>query len=181
MLGEAFASVLGAAQEGAGWAFERLYRDLAPAVAGFARMRGASDAEGLVNEVFLGVFRGLTQFSGDEDAFRSWVFTITHRRLVDEQRRAAVRPQLAGAEVPDILGGNAEEDVFANLGVEWVRETLDHLSPDQRDVLLLRVVADLTVEQVAEVVGKKPGAVKQLQRRGLDAIRRKIFDEAVPI
>jgi RNA polymerase sigma-70 factor (ECF subfamily) len=62
-----------------------------------------------------------------------------------------------------------------------VHELLAELTPDQRDVLLLRVVADLTVEQVAEVVGKPAGAVKALQRRGLAALRRLVEAEGVPL
>ena len=53
--------------------------------------------------------------------------------------------------------------------------------PDQRDVLLLRILGDLTVDQVADVLGKSAGAVKQLQRRGLEAIRRLSAREGVPL
>jgi len=48
------------------------------------------------------------------------------------------------------------------------------LPEDQRNVMVLRIVADLTVEQVAQVLGKRPGAVKALQRRALDSLRRKL-------
>ena len=74
------------------------------------------------------------------------------------------------AEAPS----STESDVLARLGPERVRSLLGELSPDQRDVLLLRIVADLTVEQVAEALGKAPGAVKQLQRQGLGALRRRL-------
>ena len=68
-----------------------------------------------------------------------------------------------------------------DLGSARVHELLAELTPDQRDVMLLRVVADLTVEQVAEVVGKPPGAVKALQRRALAALRRLVEAEGVPL
>ena len=55
------------------------------------------------------------------------------------------------------------------------------LSPDQQSVVLLRVIADLTVEQVARVIGKRPGAVKALQRRGLAALEREISKEGVTL
>ncbi len=66
------------------------------------------------------------------------------------------------------------------LGKEWVRSVLDRLAPDQRDVLLLRVLGDLTVEQVAETLGKSVGAVKQLQRRGVAAAARITGRRAYP-
>jgi len=67
------------------------------------------------------------------------------------------------------------------LARERVRRLLDQLSPDQRDVLVLRIVADLSVEQTAAVVGKSYEAVKALQRRGLASLKRGLLaDEGVP-
>jgi RNA polymerase sigma factor (sigma-70 family) len=179
--GEVLDEVLQAARADAPWAFERLYARLAPAVAGYLRMHGAADAEGLTNEVMLGVFRGLPSFDGDVAGFRSWVFTIAHRRLIDERRRAAVRPQ-TGESIEDrheLPGGDVEQEAVAFLEHDRVRGLLEGLTADQRDVVLLRVVADLSVEEVASVLGKRPGAVKMLQRRGLAALKRILESEGV--
>jgi RNA polymerase sigma-70 factor (ECF subfamily) len=172
--------VLHAARGGAPWAFERLYEDLAPAVAGYLRVQRASEPEDLVSEVFLGVFRGLASFQGTEKQFRSWVFTIAHRRLLDERRRAARRPHLetVDAEV-GALGGDVEREAFDSLGSQWVYDVCARLSSDQRTVLLLRVIADLSVEEVGRITGKSAGAVKALQRRALEALRRKLTREGV--
>ena len=78
-----FAEVLAAAQANAGWAFRRLFDDLARPVVGYLRLQGAPDPDDLANEAFLGAFSNIDRFEGDEEAFRSWVFTIAHRRLVD--------------------------------------------------------------------------------------------------
>ena len=183
--GPAFSPVLEAAQVGAGWAFTQLFQAYGPAVAGYLRVQRAPDPDGLANEVFLRVFRGISRFEGSEEKFRSWVFTIAHHVLVDEFRRASRRPQEQDGGDEIVLserGGNAEDDAMERLADGEVRELLDVLAPDQRDVLLLRVLGDLTVEQVAEALGKTPGAVKQLQRRGLESLRRKIsLSEAVPL
>lgn len=180
---EAFAEVLTAARAGAGWAFERLFDELSPAVAGYLRLRGATDPEGLTNEVFLGVFRGIGRFTGDAEGFRRWVFTIAHRRVVDERRRAAARPRQVAFDpaTHDRGGGDVEAEALAAVGEGWVQEALGRLTPAQRDVLALRILGDLTVEQVAEVVGKRPGAVKQLQRRGLERLRREADERAVTL
>ena len=76
-----FDDVLGAAQAGAAWAFEVLYRDLAPAVTGYLRLHGAAEPDDLASETFIGVFTSLSGFAGDEAALRGWVFTIAHRAL----------------------------------------------------------------------------------------------------
>jgi RNA polymerase sigma-70 factor, ECF subfamily len=173
-VGAAFDDVLAAARAGAAWAFEVLYRDLSPAVTGYLRLHGAVDADDLASETFLAVFRGLAGFTGDEDGLRSWVFTIAHRRLVDDWRRRSRRPQLADdgdALLPDTPGGDVEDDVLARLGTETVHRMCAGLPADQRSVLLLRVLADLTVEQVAAVMGRSVGSVKALQRRGLRTLR----------
>ena len=168
---QAFESVLFAARAGAEWAWARIYEELAPSVAGYLRAHGAPDPEDLVGEVFLQVVRGLDRFSGPEPAFRAWVFTIAHRRLVDDVRRRTRRP--ATPMEPEILsevagaGGDVSDEAMAGLDAERVKAAIAELPPDQRSVLLLRIVGDLTIEQIADAMGKRPGAVKALQRRAL--------------
>ena len=168
-----FDDVLTAAQAGAGWAFEALYRDLAPAVTGYLRLHGAAEPDDLASETFIGVFTGLAGFRGDEERLRAWVFTIAHRRLLDDWRRRSRRPQLADelTDVPDTVGGDVEDDVLGRIGTEEVTRLCGTLPADQRSVLLLRILADLTVEQVAGVMDRSVASIKALQRRGLRALR----------
>jgi RNA polymerase sigma factor (sigma-70 family) len=183
-IGPDFDSVLCAAQSGAPWALERLYRVLSPAVLGYLRIQGASDPEDLANEVFLGVFQRIGAFAGDEDRFRSWVFTIAHSRLIDDRRRTSRRPQLV-QDATDITverpGGNAEHDALERLSSQRVQALCEELVADQRDVLLLRLMAGLTVEAIAESLGKSEGAVKALQRRGLANLRRMLERDPVSL
>ena len=182
----AFQDVLAAAQANAGWAFTWLYESLASAVTGYARAQGVREADDLVNEVFLAVFTGIGSFVGTEAQFRSWVFTIAHHRVVDHRRAAARKPpvqSLEGArpsgagELAD--GRSAEDEALAAVGLDELRPILDRLSPEQRDVLVLRVVADLPVEEVAQLLGKQPGAVRALQFRAVNALRRVLAEKAV--
>jgi RNA polymerase sigma factor (sigma-70 family) len=174
--GAAFDDVLAAAQVGAAWAFEVLYRDLAPVVTGYLRLHGAAEPDDLASETFIGVFTGLTGFRGDEEDFRGWVFTIAHRRLIDDWRRRSRRPQVTDddADLAVLPGGDAEDDAFARLGAGDVHRMCAELPDDQRSVLLLRILADLTVEQVATVMGRSVGATKALQRRGLRMLRERL-------
>lgn len=178
-----FDPVLASARRGSPEAFQALYADLVRPVAAYLRGKGVTDVEDLTSEVFLAVFTGLSRFTGGQADFRSWVFTIAHRRVVDHWRRASRTPGTAEYDAEDDTrtAPSAEDEALVDLGSARVHELFAELTPDQRDVMLLRVVADLTVEQVAEVVGKPPGAVKALQRRALAALRRLVEAEGVPL
>ena len=181
---ERFKSVLSAARTGAEWAWAELYREHAPAVLGYLRARRAPDPEDVLGEVFLQLARDLPRFEGDAGAFRAWVFTVAHRRLLDDFRKRRRRPQAEGGHALDELDagvGDAEEEALASLREQQIAKIIARLSPDQQSVVLLRVVADLTIDQVARVMGKRPGAVKALQRRGLAALKREMSKEAVTL
>ena len=186
--GGQFDAVLMAAQDGAPWALERVFTTLAPVVTGYLRLQGSAEPDDLTSEVFLAVLRNLGGFQGDESGFRSWVFTIAHRRLLDERRRQGRRPPhepLVGAAEDFALELTAPDDVERSvdrsLAAERVRALCDQLVTGQRDVLLLRLLGDFSIEQVATALGKSPGAVKALQRRGLLAIGRLLEREGVPL
>jgi RNA polymerase sigma factor (sigma-70 family) len=175
--GLAFETVLVAAKAQAPWAVQRLYRSLSGPVSGYLRAQRASDPDDLASEVFLRVFRKLSTFDGDQAAFRSWVFTIAHHLVVDERRRVSRRPviiDLRDHERVQMVGGDAEQDAMASLSGTDSLRLLEALTAEQRTALLLRVVADMTLEQTGEIMGKRPGTVKALQRRAVASLRRQI-------
>ena len=180
MFGESFDSLLTAAGAGAGWAFTRLFEGLAPAVAGYLAVQGASEPDDLTSEVFQRAFTRIGSFSGDEERFRSWVFTIAHNLMVDDRRRRDRRPVPAPVD-PDVAGGDVEDDAMRRLSEQRVRRLCDRLAPDQRDVLLLRLVAGMTLEETATALGKTTGAVKALQHRAAAALRRHLEREGVSL
>jgi RNA polymerase sigma-70 factor (ECF subfamily) len=95
---------------------------------------------------------------------------------MDDWRRRSRRPQVADdpGDLTGHLGGDVEDDALTRLGADTVHRLCGELPTDQRSVLLLRILADLTVEQVAEVLGKTVPSVKALQRRGLRALRDRL-------
>lgn len=166
------------ARSGSVAAFERIYRSLAPSVASYLRWHGVSDVDALTNEVLAQVHRNLSRFAGDASGFRSWVFTIAHHRMVDERRALGRRPRLVDAEITEgAVVGDVEADAFESLSDDRLRQLLGVLSPDQRDVLLLRIVADLSLEDTAMTLGKRRGAIKSLQHRALATLRRHLERE----
>lgn len=162
-----------AAKAGAPWASTRLYEAYAGRVVGYLRRQGAREPDDVTSETFLDVFRNLPSFEGDEDDFRSWLFTIAHRRLIDERRRLGRRPLQAPIdEAPEPVAPTPSPDD----GSDWlaIGRHLVGLTDEQRDVVLLRVVAGLSSQETAEVVDKSPEAVRQLQRRGLRALEERL-------
>lgn len=174
MFGDGFDRVLAAARRGDEVAWTRLYLDLAPVLTGYLTGRGARNPEDVTSEALLQVVRDLRTFDGDEASFRSWVFTIAHHRLIDDARKATARP--SDATEDHTIERHAPSSTFedyavANLGPAELEHLLMATTPDQRDVMLLRYVADLTLHETAEVLGKEYNAVKALHRRGMDALR----------
>jgi RNA polymerase sigma-70 factor (ECF subfamily) len=181
-LGEDFDPALAQARAGKAPGFEALWRAYAGSVAGYLRLQGASDPDAVTSEVFLGAFRGLSGFEGNEERFRAWLFTIAHRRLVDDRRFTSRRPVTSAFEETWVgpAGPSAEDDAMRQASAARVEEQCASLPSDQREVILLRVVAELTVEEVAEAIGRSPGAVKALQHRALVSLRKTISLKGVP-
>jgi RNA polymerase sigma factor (sigma-70 family) len=171
-LGDRFPGVLAAAQAGKEDAWAVLYDELSGRLVRYLRARGAREPDDLVGEVFAQLARGLGRFRGDESALRGWAFLIARNRHPVDALEAADDRAL-------VARGNTEDEALARLGSARLRRLLEALTPDQRDVLLLRIVGDLSLEQVAATLHRRVGAVTQLQRRGLTALRRSLEREGV--
>jgi RNA polymerase sigma-70 factor (ECF subfamily) len=174
--------LVAAAQAGAPGAYEDLYDIYSGRVYGYVRGLGVPEPDDTVSEVFVAVVRGLTTFRGDDDDFRRWLFTIAHRRAVDAHRHRARRPvqPTDPADLPELPGADdPAAAIEEQLAPGVATAALAQLTPEQREVILLRVVADLSVADAAAVMGKQPGAIKTLQRRALAALRRIIILPAV--
>jgi RNA polymerase sigma-70 factor (ECF subfamily) len=133
------------------------------------RGRAVNNADDIASETWIAAAHGLKNFAGDADAFRAWLFTIGRNRLVDEARRAA---RVVEAP-PEEMSPSPEDEVVAASAGEAAAQRIARLLPaDQADVILLRVVAGLSVEEVAAIVGKRPGTVRVLQSRGLKRLQK---------
>ncbi len=139
---------------------EHVFRTLAGPVHGYLRASGAQECDDLLGDVFVDVTRSLARFDGDDDALRRWVFTIAHNRLVDERRRVERRRRLA----PVAAAPSASQPEPFDPELE---AALGQLTADQRDVIVLRFVADLPLDAVASLTGRNVSAVKALQHRAL--------------
>ena len=170
MVGSDFPAVLAAAQQGSEAAFAVLWRDGNPALLGYLRAMAPDAADDVAAETWVQVCRGLRAFRGDEQAWRSWLFTVARRRALDEARRSSRHPVTPLADLPYHLEPrtlDAGAVALENLATAAVMRAIRTLPPLQADIILLRVVAGLDNETVARVVGRSPGAVRVAAHRGL--------------
>jgi RNA polymerase sigma-70 factor (ECF subfamily) len=154
--------------------FYAAYREFSPAVLSYLRARDVEDAEGMMQEVFLSLYPQLGRVRGGSKGIKSLVFSIAHARYVDEHRRRVKSPPTTDydAEADPRCAASAEDQVMAAESTATVKELLGTLQQDQQEVIALRVIADLSLETTAEIMGKTPGAIKQLQRRALCRLRK---------
>ena len=166
--------VLARAREGDPLAFDELVRWLERPLVGFLRARGAAEVEDLANEVLVRVFRRIDRFEGNAAQLRAWVFRITRNLIIDEHRRALRRGGVEltrSGELPDGPRPAVEIDLEEP---DRIKGLLASLTADQQEVLLLRVVAELSVEDTAAVMGRRAGAVRALQHRALATLRQEM-------
>ena len=177
--------ILSAARLGSDSAWADIYRELSPGVLRYIRSNGGgNDSEDVLGEVFVQVVRKYSGFSGSAADFRSWVFVIAHNKLIDHWRhQSSDRSTPTADDTLVSLGanGDVEDEALRKLSATSVKMLLDQLPPNQRNVLLLRCIADLSIAETARVLGKREGAVKSLQIRALNAIRRRISSGAVSL
>ena len=153
--------------------FSAVYQAYAGQVLGYLAAKGVTDPEAVTQDVFLAVLPRLDDLSGGASGLRTFVFSVAHARMVDEHRKQSRAPEQHEfeAERDTRASESAESAAMDLLAPGEVLKLLDTLGEDHREVLALRIVAGLTVEQVADIMGKSAGAVKQLQRRALITLR----------
>ena len=150
------------------------YREYSPGVLSYLRARGVEDPEGLTQEVFLALFPQLGSVRGGMKGLKSLVFSLAHARFVDEHRKRLNAPQTTDYDPTQDprCSSSAEDQLLAVESSGNVKALLNDLQQEQQEVIALRIVADLSVETTAKIMGKTPGAIKQLQRRALSRLRK---------
>jgi RNA polymerase sigma-70 factor (ECF subfamily) len=181
-----FPTLLAAAITGEQRALAEIFRAYQPRLLRYLRAQEPGMADDLAAEVWLAVARGIGKFTGDEAAFRGWLFTIARNRLIEHRRRTARRrteplphDRLDGP-VERGLGGDPAWLVLEQLGVqETVEMLVEGLAPDQAEAVLLRVLGAFDVTEVARIMGRTPGSVRVLCHRALKRLAAKMTQEAL--
>jgi RNA polymerase sigma-70 factor (ECF subfamily) len=167
---EELAGALADAARGDSVAFAALWRAQQPALLRYLRVIVGDTAEDVASETWLQTAKALRDFSGTPAGFRVWLFTIARNRAIDERRRVRRRPEeprdLVERELPSAHPDVANE-VIQRSETDWALSVIATLPKDQAEAVTLRVVAGLDVAQTAQVLGKRPGAVRIAAMRGL--------------
>jgi RNA polymerase sigma-70 factor, ECF subfamily len=163
---------LGRASNGDEAGFLELWRALQPRLLRYLRVVGCDDPDDVASETWLQVVRDLHRFSGGEEDFRRWLFTIGRHRAVDAARARARRPVGPSSVGLDILADSqlVEDQVLDGMSIRHAVALLSGLSKDQAEAVALRVIAGLDTPDVAQILGKSAGAIRVALHRGLKTL-----------
>ena len=152
--------------------FLELWRAFQPRLLRFLRVVGCDDPDDVASETWLQVVRDLHRFSGGEEDFRRWLFTIGRHRAIDAARARSRRPVDPSAVGLDILADSqlVEDQVLDGMSVQEAVALLAGLSRDQAEAVALRVIAGLETPDVAKILGKSAGAIRVALHRGLKTL-----------
>lgn len=137
----------------------------------YYRVGDAELAEDLRAEVFLRMIEGIEKYEDRGWPISAWLYRIARDRTIDALRRRYRRPQVPLETWTDTCEG-PEVPIEVKLDHEELRKSIEHLTEGQRQVILLRFMGDLSVQEVAKKLGRTEGAVKALQHRGLQTLAR---------
>jgi RNA polymerase sigma-70 factor, ECF subfamily len=172
---EVFDGVLAAAREGDVPALGEIYRAFQPSLVRYLRANAQDAADDLASETWIDVAAGLHRFSGGMDDFRRWVFTIARRRLLDDRRKVLRRrthPADAAILERDDPSADTQAEALGRIDSEKALRRIAELPQEQAEVVLLRVVAGLSADDVASILGKTPGNIRVIQHRALTQLAR---------
>ncbi|HKN65861.1 MAG TPA: RNA polymerase sigma factor [Gemmatimonadaceae bacterium] len=149
----------------------------AQALARFAASFGAhEEIDDLVQDTFIRAFQSLDGFRA-ESSFRTWLFTIERRLLLDRRRAEKRRPSRVEVQEDDASTEyDALDAMVAGESANRVREAMTMLSPTQREVFALRVAQGLSYKEIAELVGTTEGAARVHYHNAMRAVKEHIDD-----
>jgi RNA polymerase sigma-70 factor (ECF subfamily) len=183
--GTLFAAVLEAARRGDERAVERLFVELQPRLLRFLVAQEPRAADDIAAEVWLAVAARIAEFEGGWADFRAWFFAIARRRLADH-RRTAVRRRtdpVAVEEFEERSARDCTEQVALDglSGQEAAALITSTLGEDHAEVLLLRLLGDLDVDQVAAIMQRSPNWVRVTQHRAVRKLAKSLGVEVAVI
>jgi RNA polymerase sigma-70 factor (ECF subfamily) len=184
VIGAGFPALLAAAQDGDEDAFTQLWLDGNASLLRYLRVIAPEAADDIAADTWVHVVRGLSRFCGDEAAWRAWLFTTARRRMIDQARRRSRRAEAPIDDVPASelpATGDSADVALEHLSTQAAIALLARLPRLQAEVILLRVVAGLDTEAVAELVGRSPGAVRVAAHRGLRRLAQVLTEAGVTL
>ena len=128
---------------------------------------GPHDGDDLFQDTVVSALRAYARLR-DADNLRGWLFTIAHRKVIDEARRRARRAVPAG-DPPEVAHRDAD-----GLGDAAVWDAVRQLPPKQRSAVVQRYLLDRPYAEIAVVIGSSEAAARQNVRAGLQRLRQEV-------
>jgi len=163
------------AVRGSEQAFTQLYDAYLDSIYRFIylRVEDQQTAEDITSNVFLKAWEKLGAYQQRGVPFRAWLFRIARNAVIDHYRtRKELAPLEAASNATDPAMPSVSERVGLRMEAEKIVGLMSHLTEDQRNVLTLKLVHGLNTQEVAKALGKRQGAVRALQMRGLQALAK---------
>ena len=146
--------------------FDKIYRYV------YLRLGNLTAAEDLTQEVFVKALEAIGSYKWRNLPFSSWLFRIAHNQVIDHLRKESKWEKQSWDDNIRVDDHNPEDIAERKLEAEELNENVKKLSPAQREVISLRFTSELSIAQVARVMGKSQGAVKALQHSAILALRK---------
>lgn len=175
------AELVARAKTGDEAAFTQIYERYAPAIYRYIYYRlGEQElAEDLQAEVFLRMLEGIHRYEDRGWPISAWLYRIARDRTIDTMRRRRTRQQIP-LEYWEGSCEGPENSVGTRLEYEELRRKLQDLTIEQRQVIQMRFLADMSIQEVAQTLNRTEGSVKALQHRGIQSLARHMQMQAAP-
>lgn len=140
------------------------------------RVNDIQTAEDLTSEVFIRLLKAIRNRSAPAKTLQGWLYTVAQRLVIDHYRK---EKRVQHVELHESLSGTNTPDqvVEMRLTREDLQQAMEHLTEDQHNVIALRFGQELPIREVANIIGKSEGAIKQLQVRALASLARHLKTE----
>jgi RNA polymerase sigma-70 factor (ECF subfamily) len=142
------------------------------------RVSNQQVAEDLTSEVFVRLLSALRDHTAPQKTLRGWLYGVAFRVVSDYHRKQYRRQHVKLTETIPSDVANPMESVAQKLSWKEVRAAMAQLTDGQREVIALRFGQEMPIRDVAELLGKTEGAVKQLQARGIASLARTLKETA---
>lgn len=140
----------------------------------YHRLGNADLAQDLTSQVFIRMLEAIQHERAWTSSFSGWLYRIAHNLVIDHYRRRGRTPQVSVEDVPVLISPTDDPEHLAerSLTSEALRTAIHRLTEEQAQVVTLRFLENMSVSEVAEIIGKTEGAIKALQYRAVMSLRR---------
>ena len=168
------------AQDGNSEAFGQLYDAYMERIYRFVyfRVEDQQTAEDITSQVFLKAWSNLDRFQFSRTPYLAWLYTIAHNAVIDHYRTRKVTTALDDVQLSQPDHSEAvENDIDLTVEMQSVKTALQALTDDQQKVLTLKFIEGMSNNEIARQLGKREGAIRALQMRGLQALAKQLEEK----